>query len=343
VKKAQASNLPVCGTKTWTTAMSASSIGLPSFTAQHVVIGVVTAAVIFPVISSSIRVLSSPFMLLLFSPVILIFLLVSFILFNISLGYLLDYSRASTTTDTSASANQLRIAARPLSFTTPAAWQAVLIRSQWSSTGPSDLPPLLPQFSTLSGSLNQVITLIVRDFVLKWYTEISPSPTFPGAVSKTIHSALGNIITRLNRIDLPSLVVKRIAPMVTAHIDQFRQSEIAVRGIGLERHLTQSEELDMLLASRYAAQEPTGRLHPAVSNLSSMVTKQTEENHLRSIIDVVLPLVLPENEAASRAVHVVAREIVSCIVLIEVMELLSDPDLWNRVIDEAAGAAIRQQ
>jgi sorting nexin-25 len=131
--------------------------------------------------------------------------------------------------------------------------------------------------------------------------------------------------------------------MVTAHIDQFRQSEIAVRGIGLERHLTQSEELDMLLASRYAAQEPTGRLHPAVSNLSSMVTKQTEENHLRSIIDVVLPLVLPENEAASRAVHVVAREIVSCIVLIEVMELLSDPDLWNRVIDEAAGAAIRQQ
>jgi sorting nexin-25 len=195
----------------------------------------------------------------------------------------------------------------------------------------------------LSGSLNEVITLIVRDFVLVWYKQISPSPTFPGAVSKTMHTALDNILHRLAQIDLPSLVVKRILPKVTAHIDQFRQSEMAVRGAGLERHLTQSDELDMLLASRYATHEPTNRLHPAISNLSSMVTKQTEEAHLRSIIDVILPLVLPEKEAKSHAVHVVAREIISCIVLVEVMELLSDPDIWNRAIDEAAGAAIRQQ
>jgi len=239
--------------------------------------------------------------------------------------------------------NRLATAARPLRFTTPSAWQAVLIRSQWSATSPLDLPPLIASSATISGSLNQVITLIVRDFVLTWYKPISTSPSFPGAVSQTIHAALGNILDRLTQLDLPSLVVKRIVPKITAHIDQFRQSEMAVRGAGLERHLTQSDELDMLLASRYAAQEATGRLHPAVANLSSMVTKQTEEVHLRSIVDTILPLIMPEKEAKSRAVHIVAREIVSCIVLVEVMELLSDPDIWNRAIDEAAGAAIRQQ
>ena len=310
------------------------------FTTQHVLVGIVAAAVIFPAISHSIRVLSSPVTLFFLSPFIVLSALLAFVASNVVLGLILDTYRDSTAVRAPA---RLQTAARPLLFTTPAAWQAVLIRSQWSAKGPLDLPPLVPQLPTLSSSMNQVITLIVRDFVLVWYKQISPSPTFPGAVSKTVHTALDNILHRVARIDLPTLVVNRIIPKVTAHIEQFRQSEMAVRGAGLERHLTQSDELDMLLASRYAAHEPTNRLHPAVSNLSTMSTKQTEEAHLRSIVDVILPLILPEKEANSRAVHVVAREIVSCIVLWEVMELLSDPDIWNRAIDEAAGAAIRQQ
>lgn len=316
-----------------------SDHGLPWFTG-HIIIGILIASAVFPALSHSIRVLSSPITLLVLSPIILLSTALLFLLFHVALGLALDYLRASRSKVVS---KRTSTVARPLAFTTPAAWQAVLIRSQWSATSPLDLPPLIPALPMLSGSLNQVITLIVRDFVLVWYKQISPSPTFPGAVSKTVHTALDNILHRLAQIDLPSLVVKRILPKVTAHIDQFRQSEMAVRGAGLERHLTQSDELDMLLASRYAAHEPTNRLHPAVSNLSSMVTKQTEEAHLRSIVDVILPLVLPEKEAKSRAVHIVAREIVSCIIMVEVMELLSDPDIWNRAIDEAAGAAIRQQ
>ncbi|CCA72604.1 related to intermediate filament protein MDM1 [Serendipita indica DSM 11827] len=310
------------------------------FTTQHVLVGLVAAAVIFPAISHSIRVLSSPVTLFFLSPFIVLSVLLAFVASNVGLGLVLDAYRDSSAVR---APTRLRAAARPLAFTTPAAWQAVLIRSQWSAKGPLDLPPLIPQHQTLSSSINQVINLIVRDFVLVWYQQISSSPTFPGAVSKTIHAALDNILHRLTRIDLPTLIVNRILPRVTAHIEQFRQSEMAVRGAGLERHLTQSDELDMLLASRYAAHEPTNRLHPAVSNLSTMSTKQTEEAHLRSIVDGILPLILPEKEANSKAVHIVAREVVSCIVLWEVMELLSDPDVWNRAIDEAAGAAIRQQ
>jgi len=313
--------------------------GLPWF-ARHIIIGIIIASVVFPALSHSIRVLSSPFTLLLLTPFILLSTALLFLLFHIALGLGLDYVRSSRS---KLPPRPLGTVARPLVFTTPAAWQAVLIRSQWSAASPLDLPPLVPSSPMLSGSLNQVITLIVRDFVLEWYKQISSSPTFPTIVSKTIHSSLDNVLHRLAEIDLPSFIVKRILPKVTAHIDQFRQSEMAVRGAGLERHLTQSDELDMLLASRYAAQEPTNRLHPAISNLSSMVTKQTEEAHLRSILDVILPLILPEREAKSTAVHIAAREIISCVVLVDVMELLSDPDVWNRAIDEAAGAAIRQQ
>src|SRR5258706_584650 len=142
------------------------------------------------------------------------------------------------------------------------------------------------------------LSAIVR---LVWYKELSSSPTFPGLVSKTIHASLENLFSRVDKLDLPALVVKRVLPKITTHIDQFRRSEIAVRGAGLERHLTQSDELDMLLASRYAAQEPLLKLHPAVANLSSMHTMQTEEAHLRVLVDAILPYILPEKETRSRA------------------------------------------
>ncbi|EKM61598.1 uncharacterized protein PHACADRAFT_248287 [Phanerochaete carnosa HHB-10118-sp] len=157
-----------------------------------------------------------------------------------------------------------------------------------------------------------------------------------------MHSSVQRLLTRAANLDLPALVVRRIMPEVTAHIEQFRQSEIALRGAGLERRLTQSEELDILLASRYASRGG-GKLHSAVDNLSSTFTKQTEENHLRSLVDRALPYILPEKEAGSECVKIVVREIVACSVLYPVVDMLADPDFWNRMINQVAGEAIRQQ
>ncbi|KAI0334125.1 hypothetical protein GY45DRAFT_1319014 [Cubamyces sp. BRFM 1775] len=281
------------------------------------------------------RVLSSPITLALLLPLFLLLLVIGFFALNVVLGYLLDSIR-------SAPASALTTAARPLAFSTPAAWQAVLTRSQWSHKAPQSLPPLRPDAPIVSAAINDILILIVRDFVLVWYKEISSSPSFPTAVSSTLHSSMERLLDRATSLDLSALVVKRILPKVTAHIEQFRQSEVALRGAGLERKLTQSEELDLLLASRYASRGG-GKLHPAVDNLSSTFTKQSEENHLRELVDKALPHILPEKEAGSRAVKIVVREIVACSVLYPIMEMLADPDFWNRMIDQVAGAAIRQQ
>ncbi|TFK56618.1 PhoX domain-containing protein [Heliocybe sulcata] len=281
------------------------------------------------------RILSSRLALALLSPLILLCFGGSFVAFNIAAAYILDQRRAR-------SRKSLLHSARPLAFSTPAAWQAVLIRSQWAHKSPQSLSPLLPGFPVVSSSINDVLILIVRDFVLTWYKDISGSPSFPTAVSSTLHASMERLIERTTSIDLPSLVVKRILPMITGHIEQFRQSEVALRGQALERRLTQSEELDLLLASRYAGRKG-GKLHPAVDNLSSTFTRQTEEAHLRTLVEKALPHILPEKESNSRAVKIVVREIVACAVFYPIMEMLSDPDFWNRMIDEVAGAAIRQQ
>ncbi|TFY81519.1 hypothetical protein EWM64_g2490 [Hericium alpestre] len=299
-------------------------------TASVVVVAVL--AVLFPVV---VRVISSPIALLLLSPFLLLFLIILFLVSYIVCGHYLDARNDSQR-------EGYTKAARPLAFSTPAAWQAVLTRSQWSYRPPQSLPPILPDSPVVSAAVNDILIMIVRDFVLVWYKDLSSSPSFPTAVSSTLHNSLEQLLTRLSTMDLSAIIVKRMLPKITAHVEQFRESEVALRGAGLERSLTQSEELDMLLASRYAS-KGGGKLHPAVDNLSSSFTKQAEEAHLRQLVDKALPFVLPEKEAGSKVFRVVVREIVACSVLYPLMDMLADPYFWNRTVDQVAGAAIRQQ
>lgn len=289
----------------------------------HVTLLVTCLGLLVPVIS---RLLASPIVLVLLLPFFVVFLVLAFVALNLICGYLLDLTRPPIH-------NALPTAARPLAFSTPAAWQAALTRSQWSHKSPQSLPPLVPESAVISAAVNDILILIVRDFVLTWYKELSSSPSFPTAVSGTIHASLQRLLVRMYTMDVPAIIVNRIVPKVTAHIEQFRQSEIALRGAGLERRLTQSEELDLLLANRYASRG-TGKLHSAVDNLSTSFTKQTEEAHLRSLVDRALPFILPEKEARSPALKNVVREIVACTVLYPIMDMLSDPDFWNRSIDQ---------
>ena len=288
--------------------------------------GWVLAGLFAVVIPAVVHILSSPVTVLLLSPLILLLVVVAFFVLNLVLAYVLDAYGQPTL-------NPPPVAGRPLAFSTPAAWQAVLTRSQWAHKSPASLSPLYPDSAAISAAINDIIALIVRDFVLSWYHEVSTSQSFPTAVSATMHSSIQRLLTRAETLDLPALVVKRIMPKVTAHIENFRQSEVALRGAGLERRLTQSEELDLLLASRYASRGG-GKLHPAVDNLSSTFTKQTEENHLRGLVDNALPYILPDKEARSECVKIVVREIVACSVLYPVVDMLSDPDFWNRSINQ---------
>lgn len=283
---------------------------------------VAALAVSIPVVF---RIISSPLVVVLLAPFFIALVVISSLLAYFYLAFRLD-------SNVLVPVNPLTHAARPFAFSTPAAWQAVLIRSQWSHKSPQSLPFLCPDMPIVSANLNEIMILVVRDFVLSWYKDTSSSPSFPTAVSTTMHAALEQLLQRVATLDVASLLVKRILPKVTSHLEQFRQSEVALRGAGLERHLTQSEELDMLLASRYVGKGE--RLHPAVDNLSSTFTKQNEEMHLRGIVDRILPYILPENEARSRILKTVVREVVACTVLYPIMDMVTDPDFWNRTIEQ---------
>ncbi|KAL2266230.1 hypothetical protein VTJ83DRAFT_5582 [Remersonia thermophila] len=211
-------------------------------------------------------------------------------------------------------------------FLAPAVWDAEVTALRRRQI--FDKTPLCPASPRLSAALDEVLGLIVRDFLRAWYSSISPNPIFLDEVDRAIRCALLRVADRLQALDLAEVLTTRIVPILTAHFRDFDEAERSVRGRKLNRSVTETEELDLAIASKYKG----GKLHPAAS-LAFSDTKTAQQDHLRQKMAGVLPLVLPDTLLSSRAVSTLIREITACAVMFPVMQLLSDPDTWNQLME----------
>ncbi|KAG0020543.1 Intermediate filament protein, partial [Entomortierella chlamydospora] len=225
---------------------------------------------------------------------------------------------------------------RPAKFTRPVAWS--IVEKQWrhEQAAPYRTPiaDTMPQFSD---AIDTVIELIMRDYVVVWMRAITPELVLQQRLEELLRIILIHLKTRVMDLDLTQLLVTKLVPKVTAHVNDFRKAEMALRGNSLERSLTESDELDIMVAGKFRG----GKLHKALS--TSISTKGTEEAYLRNVVQVILPTLLPASEVQSEILRNLLRELLVCAVLRPVMELLSDPDYWNQNVDLYIGKAIREQ
>lgn len=215
---------------------------------------------------------------------------------------------------------------KPLAFALPATWEAEAAAS--IAEDAFERKPLYPPSPPISQALDALLDNAARDFVRSWYRHVSPGPAFAHQVDGLMRYAVDRIAQRLQTVDVPELLVGTLAPLLTAHLHGFSAAERAVRGRRLEVRLTESEELDLAIAAKYR----NGNLH-AAARLRSADTKQAQQDHLRQLVDKILPQLLPATERNSRLVAILAREILACGVLFPALTVLSDPDSWNRLIE----------
>ncbi|KAF4122143.1 sorting nexin-25 [Geosmithia morbida] len=197
---------------------------------------------------------------------------------------------------------------------------------------------LFSESTKVSHAIDHVLDLVLGDFVIGWYSNISPNPCFPNEVDRAIRQALSSIYESLGEKDLVDVVTSRLVPLLTAHFRDFYDAEKAVRGRKLNRSVTESEELDLAVASKFR----DGRLHPAAS-LSFPDTKMIQQDYLRSLVSRILPKVLPPSMLASRVVSSLVREIVACAVLFPVIQLLAEPDTWNQVMERSGRSLLQDR
>ena len=221
-----------------------------------------------------------------------------------------------------------------VTFTTQLAWKE---ETRWlSGKGQYRRVPIFPSSAVLSESIDEILDWVLRDLVDVWYSHISRSRIFSNQINELARKVLVDVRARLEKQDVVEIAVLRFLPLITNHLKEFHDAEQAVRGKRLNRNVTESEELDLAIASRYQG----GRLHPAAS-LTYLDTKLPEQEHLRKLVARLVPEILPDNVIQSRTVVCLVREMVSCAVLGPLMELLSDPDTWNRLL-EAYGRKVLQ-
>lgn len=211
-------------------------------------------------------------------------------------------------------------------FTLPSLWPTQV--AAYEAISQQQLPQLHPTSSLVSEATGELINLAVRDFISSWYRSISPSSTFAGEVDKNIRIALTEIRDRILHKDVTDMVVARIIPIVTKHLQDFESAEKDTKGRVVNRSLPESEELDLAVAAKYN----DGMLHPAAS-LSYSDTKSLQQEHLRKILVRILPVLLDETMSGSRAVSVLVKEIVACAVLSPLFQMLADPDTWNQIVE----------
>ncbi|KAI1041175.1 hypothetical protein LB505_002552 [Fusarium chuoi] len=68
-----------------------------------------------------------------------------------------------------------------------------------------------------------------------------------------------------------------------------------------------------------------------------------QQDYLRSLVAKIVPKVLPENMLSSRAVSIIIREIVACAVLFPVIQLLSEPDTWNQLMENLGRSMLQDR
>ncbi|KIX95587.1 uncharacterized protein Z520_08707 [Fonsecaea multimorphosa CBS 102226] len=197
---------------------------------------------------------------------------------------------------------------------------------------------LYDQSFVVSQALEALIGLALRDFVSSWYQNISKSPVFINEVDKNIRAVLVEIRDRILAEDMVNVVVSKIVPLITAHLRDFDQAERVVRGRSLNRNVTESEELELAIAAKYK----DGKLHPAAA-LAYSDTKTVQQDHLRKTLVRILPDLLSPSMMGSRATLVLVKEIVAGAVLFPIMQLLSDPDTWNQIVEAYGRTALQDR
>lgn len=191
---------------------------------------------------------------------------------------------------------------------------------------------------SISHGIDELLDLILRDFVKSWYTKISSGSAFSNQIDRAIRNSFRTILARVFRLDLVAFGVTRLLPVINNHVKAYAEAERLVRGKRTDIDTSILKEVELAIAQRFR----DGKLHPAAS-LSTSKTAVRQQQHLRRLIGRVLGLVLPANMQSSASVVTLVKEIVACAVLLPIMTLIADPDVLNQLIETYGRSVLHER
>ena len=166
----------------------------------------------------------------------------------------------------------------------------------------------------------KISRLIVKDFVEHWYSEYSDDKEFPYDVLLLLEHLAIKLEDRCRAISIEELVAE-IIPLVTRQLKAVRSSAVEDDSNGVKKFDVQSSDCVRQFESN----------HPEAVH-SSLINYNSEYRHIKNIVDLLFDAVLPVKYKHCEAGRLFVREVLTCRVILPMINQLCNPNFLNQAI-----------
>ncbi|KAG0030582.1 hypothetical protein BGZ82_007383 [Podila clonocystis] len=159
------------------------------------------------------------------------------------------------------------------------------------------------------------LAFLVRDFIQTWYTSFSSDPQFVATIVNVVIHIARELERRSLEIDWVALMLQDVPEVLRRHYTDYRQA---------------TQKLDTAYAPNQTIESIFHGLQP---HFALRDGEESEKEYLRQLADELLKILLPESEYQSDCVRWLVREILACLVLRSVVEILTEPDMVNYIVN----------
>ncbi|XP_021098425.1 sorting nexin-19 isoform X2 [Heterocephalus glaber] len=176
-------------------------------------------------------------------------------------------------------------------------------------------PPCPEAERQLEQEIDRTIQMIIRDFVLSWYRSVSQEPAFEEEMEAAMKGLVQELRRRMGMVDTHALA-QRVLTLCGCHLQSYIQAKEAT-----EEKQSSPVQPSQLWEAYCQATAP----HPAVHSPSAEVT------HTRGIVNLLLQGLVPKPHLETRTGRHVVVELITCSVILPLINKLTDPD-WIHLI-----------
>ncbi|XP_060107686.1 sorting nexin-19-like [Heteronotia binoei] len=180
-------------------------------------------------------------------------------------------------------------------------------------------PPNLEAEKELDEEIENMIQKIIRDFVSSWYSAVSREQNFEREVQKAMMSLAQELKRRLALVNKQALTQK-VLLLGGCHLQAYKKAR---EKLALVRKFDDPAERANRLWLEYCELSAP---HTAVRSPTN------EVDYARRIVDLLLRILVPEPHLETRTGRFVVVELVTCNVLLPMINKMADPDWLNLLL-----------
>lgn len=164
---------------------------------------------------------------------------------------------------------------------------------------------------SLDNAVEKFFSQILNNFINSWFSQLSNDKLFMHLLKYHLRDATCRLVLRFKQLNTPVVITDKLLPCIFDHYEIV--TKMLQNGVTMDK-----------LASKFLLNDHP--IHPAVCN------RAAEIRYLRTIAKHLIPKLLQSDCHDSKVFLSLIRELLSCWVLLPLLDVISDPNLLNLLV-----------